>query len=171
MLYLRISSETVNQEWKTGSYHTCRCYACLDMSWILGVRPFGVLLLVVGFHDKGPQPYQAIFLLDTLDNDINSFSMRVSSFTLKNAQLMLGVKDFVNMYNHLVGSHKICFSDCPVLRPCSMRETLEKHLKSNGYLHIGHAKTMFIDFGLPKERGGCCYLRYDDTNPKAKKKD
>ncbi|KAL7232181.1 hypothetical protein ACSBR2_010243 [Camellia fascicularis] len=54
---------------------------------------------------------------------------------------------------------EIFFSDCPVLRPCNMREMLEKHLKANGYLHIGHAKAMFIDFGLAKERGGCCYLR------------
>ncbi|KAL2233371.1 UNVERIFIED_CONTAM: Glutamine--tRNA ligase [Sesamum indicum] len=35
------------------------------------------------------------------------------------------------------------------------------------------AKTeaMFVDFGLAKERGGCCYLRYDDTNPEAEKKE
>ncbi|KAK6134118.1 hypothetical protein DH2020_032143 [Rehmannia glutinosa] len=41
----------------------------------------------------------------------------------------------------------------------------------NGYLHIGHAKAMHVDFGLAKERGGCCYLRYDDTNPEAEKKE
>ncbi|KAK8579478.1 hypothetical protein V6N12_069803 [Hibiscus sabdariffa] len=43
----------------------------------------------------------------------------------------------------------------------------------NGYLHIEHAKAMFVDFGLAKakERGGCCYLRYDDTNPEAEKKE
>ncbi|RVW95302.1 Glutamine--tRNA ligase, cytoplasmic [Vitis vinifera] len=51
-------------------------------------------------------------------------------------------------------------------------EMLERHLKAtgervftrfppepNGYLHIGHAKAMFVSFGLAKERGGCCYLR------------
>jgi glutaminyl-tRNA synthetase len=35
----------------------------------------------------------------------------------------------------------------------------------NGYLHIGHAKAICIDFGLAKEFGGTCNLRYDDTNP------
>jgi glutaminyl-tRNA synthetase len=37
----------------------------------------------------------------------------------------------------------------------------------NGYLHIGHAKAMFIDFGLAAKRGGKCLLRFDDTNPEA----
>jgi glutaminyl-tRNA synthetase len=35
----------------------------------------------------------------------------------------------------------------------------------NGYLHIGHAKAMWIDFGMALEFGGKCNLRYDDTNP------
>lgn len=35
----------------------------------------------------------------------------------------------------------------------------------NGYLHIGHAKSICINFGLAKEFGGKCNLRYDDTNP------
>lgn len=35
----------------------------------------------------------------------------------------------------------------------------------NGYLHIGHAKAMCIDFGLAREFGGSCNLRFDDTNP------
>jgi glutaminyl-tRNA synthetase len=35
----------------------------------------------------------------------------------------------------------------------------------NGYLHIGHAKAITIDFGLAKEFGGRCHLRFDDTNP------
>ncbi len=35
----------------------------------------------------------------------------------------------------------------------------------NGYLHIGHAKAICIDFGLAQEFGGRCHLRYDDTNP------
>jgi glutaminyl-tRNA synthetase len=35
----------------------------------------------------------------------------------------------------------------------------------NGYLHIGHAKAMWIDFGMAREFGGKCNLRYDDTNP------
>lgn len=35
----------------------------------------------------------------------------------------------------------------------------------NGYLHIGHAKAICIDFGIAKEYGGLCNLRFDDTNP------
>ncbi|XP_042477926.1 glutamine--tRNA ligase, cytoplasmic [Macadamia integrifolia] len=79
---------------------------------------------------------------------------------------------------------EIFFSDRPVLRACNTKELLERHLKAtggkvltrfppepNGYLHIGHAKAMFVDFGLAKERDGCCYLRYDDTNPEAEKKE
>ena len=37
----------------------------------------------------------------------------------------------------------------------------------NGYLHIGHAKAICIDFGLADELGGTTNLRYDDTNPEA----
>ncbi|KAL2944147.1 Glutamine--tRNA ligase cytoplasmic [Bienertia sinuspersici] len=79
---------------------------------------------------------------------------------------------------------EIFFSDRPVLRACNTREVLAKHLKvtggkvltrfppePNGYLHIGHAKAMFVDFGLAKDTGGHCYLRYDDTNPEAEKKE
>ncbi|MGB7215390.1 MAG: glutamine--tRNA ligase/YqeY domain fusion protein [Gammaproteobacteria bacterium] len=35
----------------------------------------------------------------------------------------------------------------------------------NGYLHIGHAKAICVDFGIAEEFGGTCYLRFDDTNP------
>ena len=35
----------------------------------------------------------------------------------------------------------------------------------NGYLHIGHAKSICLNFGLAAEFGGVCHLRYDDTNP------
>jgi len=35
----------------------------------------------------------------------------------------------------------------------------------NGYLHIGHAKAIAMDFGIAAENGGRCHLRFDDTNP------
>jgi glutaminyl-tRNA synthetase len=37
----------------------------------------------------------------------------------------------------------------------------------NGYLHLGHAKSICYNFGLAKESGGNCNLRFDDTNPSA----
>ncbi|XP_024366735.1 glutamine--tRNA ligase, cytoplasmic [Physcomitrium patens] len=79
---------------------------------------------------------------------------------------------------------EVFMSDGSIMRLHNPRARLEKHLKEtggkfvtrfppepNGYLHIGHAKAMFVDFGLAKETGGNCYLRFDDTNPEAEKQE
>ncbi|GAQ83924.1 putative glutaminyl-tRNA synthetase [Klebsormidium nitens] len=79
---------------------------------------------------------------------------------------------------------EIRYSDGNIWRPANSKERLARHLKEtggkvltrfppepNGYLHIGHAKAMFVDFGLAHDRDGGCYLRYDDTNPEAEKQE
>src|ERR1700723_1703705 len=35
----------------------------------------------------------------------------------------------------------------------------------NGFLHLGHAKSICLNFGIAREFGGQCHLRFDDTNP------
>ena len=39
----------------------------------------------------------------------------------------------------------------------------------NGYLHIGHVKSMLVNFGTAKKYGGKCNLFFDDTNPSKEK--
>ncbi|KAF9351081.1 hypothetical protein BGX26_010814 [Mortierella sp. AD094] len=70
----------------------------------------------------------------------------------------------------------------PGTNPQIKPELMEEHLKAtggkyvtrfppepNGFLHIGHAKAININFGLAKVHGGICYLRFDDTNPETEK--
>ncbi|KAJ0960971.1 hypothetical protein J5N97_001049 [Dioscorea zingiberensis] len=86
--------------------------------------------------------------------------------------------------NYKVHTEIIYSDERPKLSAQNTMELLKAHLEKtggkvltrfppepNGYLHIGHAKAMFIDFGLAKERNGYCYLRFDDTNPEAEKRE
>ena len=41
----------------------------------------------------------------------------------------------------------------------------------NGYLHIGHARSIVLNFGLAQDYGGECNLRFDDTNPETEKEE
>ncbi len=79
---------------------------------------------------------------------------------------------------------EVHMSDGSIMRIGNTTDELKKHLartggkvvtrfppEPNGYLHIGHAKAMFVDFGLAVHHDGVCYLRFDDTNPDAEEQE
>src|SRR5512142_1083969 len=78
------------------------------------------------------------------------------------------------------GGRRPAPSGAPSAAPSdSIREIIKSDLESgkhstvatrfppepNGYLHIGHAKSICLNFGVAEEFGGTCNLRFDDTNP------
>jgi glutaminyl-tRNA synthetase len=51
------------------------------------------------------------------------------------------------------------------LAPGREKGVVTRPPEPNGYLHLGHAKSICLNFGIAEEFGGRCHLRFDDTNP------
>ena len=61
------------------------------------------------------------------------------------------------------GPGDAAFHDAGIPDPAKIRTRFPP--EPNGYLHVGHAKSICLNFGLARDYGGVCHMRFDDTNP------
>ncbi len=67
------------------------------------------------------------------------------------------------------GPGDAAFHDAGIPDPAKIRTRFPP--EPNGYLHVGHAKSICLNFGLARDYGGVCHMRFDDTNPEKEEKE
>lgn len=82
--------------------------------------------------------------------------------------------DFAGIVAKFPTPEQNALNNAPEIQEKQMKETGGCFMtrfppEPNGWIHIGHAKAMYLDFGLAELKGGKCYMRLDDTNPSKEK--